>query len=65
MSLLRWTAEISSTARAGVYDCLYVTLAYREDCELVTADSRLLATLKTTFAFIINLASLPWLAPKE
>jgi predicted nucleic acid-binding protein len=52
-------AEISSTSRVGVYDCLYVALAEREGRELVTADSRLLANLKPTFPFIIDLASLP------
>jgi predicted nucleic acid-binding protein len=36
--LLRATARSSST-RVGVYDCLYVALAEREGCELVTADT--------------------------
>ncbi len=49
----------TSTLRVGVYDCLYVALAERERCELVTADTRLLANLKPTFPFIIDLASLP------
>jgi hypothetical protein len=62
-ALLLRAADISSTARVGVYDCLYVALAEREGCELVTADTRLLATFKTTFPFIIDLASLPGLAP--
>jgi len=43
----------------GVYDCLHVALAEREGCELVTAGTRLLANLKPTFPFIIDLASLP------
>jgi predicted nucleic acid-binding protein len=59
MPLLLRAAEISSTSRVGVYDCLYVALAERERRELVTADSRLLANLKPTFPFIIDLASLP------
>ena len=59
MPLLLRAAEISSTSRVGVYDCLYVALAEREGRELVTADSRLLANLKPTFPFIIDLASLP------
>ena len=59
MPLLLRAADISSTARVGVYDCLYVALAEREGCELVTADSRLLATFKTTFSLIIDLVSLP------
>jgi predicted nucleic acid-binding protein len=50
---------ISRQARIGFYDCLYVALAEREGCELVTADVRLLSNLKPTFPFIIDLASLP------
>jgi len=50
---------ISRQARIGFYDCLYVALAEREGCELVTADSRMMATLKPTFPFMIDLASLP------
>jgi predicted nucleic acid-binding protein len=32
---------VSSAARIGVYDCLYLALAEREGCELITADARL------------------------
>jgi predicted nucleic acid-binding protein len=42
-----------------VHDCLYVALAEREACELVTVDNRLLATLRNMFPFIIDLAALP------
>jgi predicted nucleic acid-binding protein len=57
---LLWRAyAISSQARIGVYDCLYVALAEREQCELVTADDRLVRTLKPSFAFITSLAALP------
>jgi predicted nucleic acid-binding protein len=59
LPLLLRAADISSTSRVGVYDCLYVALAEREGCELVTADPRLLANLKTTFPFIVDLPSLP------
>lgn len=40
-SLLSRAVEIATEARIGVYDCLYVALAEREDCDLVTADERL------------------------
>jgi len=57
---LLWRAyAISSQARIGVYDCLYVALAEREGCELLTADDRLVRTLQPTFPFITALASLP------
>jgi predicted nucleic acid-binding protein len=49
---------LSSAFRIGVYDCLYVALAEREGCELVTADTRLIKNLKTTFPFITELAAL-------
>jgi predicted nucleic acid-binding protein len=50
---------ISSAMRIGVYDCLYVALAEREGCELVTADDRLIRSLQPTFPLIISLAALP------
>jgi predicted nucleic acid-binding protein len=57
--LLLRAADISSTFRLGVYDCLYVALAEREACEFVTADTRLPANLRNTFPFIVDLAALP------
>jgi predicted nucleic acid-binding protein len=51
--------DIASKARIGIYDCIYVALAEREKCELVTADDRLVNSLQPTFPFIIHLASLP------
>jgi predicted nucleic acid-binding protein len=59
LSLLPWAYAISSQARIGVYDYLYVALAEREGCELVTADDRLVRTLQPQFPFIVPLASLP------
>ncbi len=45
-------------ALLGSYDCLYVALAEREGCELVTADERLLNSLGRQFPFVIPLSSL-------
>ena len=59
LPLLPTAIRLSSQTRIGVYDCLYVALAEREGCELITADVRLLNTLKPTFPFIIDLATLP------
>jgi predicted nucleic acid-binding protein len=59
LPLLLRATTISSSTRVGVYDCLYVALAEREGCELVTADTRLLNSLQPSFPFIIALASLP------
>ena len=56
--LLPRAIAVSSAARAGVYDCLYVALAEREGCELVTADGKLLKNLQPSFPFITPLSSL-------
>ena len=44
--LLPRAVELSSQTRTGVYDCLYVALAEQEQCEVVTADQRLVNNLK-------------------
>jgi len=59
LGLLPRAYEISSQSRQGVYDCLYVALAERERCELLTADQKLINNLQPTFPFITSLASLP------
>jgi predicted nucleic acid-binding protein len=57
--LLARAVAISSAFRCGVYDGLYVALAEREGCELVTADAKLVKNLQAHFPFIVLLASLP------
>lgn len=59
LAILPRAYVISSTARIGVYDCLYVALAEREACELVAADDRLVKTLSGQMPFLVPLASLP------
>ena len=51
--------DISSQMRSAYYDCLYVALAERETCEMVTADDRLLRSLSKQYPFVIPLSSLP------
>ena len=51
--------EIATMARIAAYDCLYVALAEREGCDLITSDRRLLNALSAKMPFIIDLASLP------
>ena len=51
--------EISSIMRIGIYDCLYVALAEWENCELVTADTKLISNLVKQFPFIVDLSTLP------
>ncbi len=45
LPLLARAVDISSAARIGVTDCLFVTLAQREGCEMVTSDERLVKNL--------------------
>jgi predicted nucleic acid-binding protein len=59
LPLLPRAYQISSAARIGIYDCLYVALAEQEGCELVTTDARLLINLQAQFPFIVPLSSLP------
>jgi len=61
--LLPKAIQISSAARMGVYDCLYVALADREGCQLMTADDKLIKNLQPRFPFIKHLSSLSALPP--
>jgi predicted nucleic acid-binding protein len=45
LPLLKRALEIASQARHGVYDCLYIALAEREGCDLLTADESLVRKL--------------------
>ncbi|HJT35373.1 MAG TPA: type II toxin-antitoxin system VapC family toxin [Pirellulales bacterium] len=55
LSLLSRAIELSSSERIGVYGCLYVALAEREQCKVVSADQRLVNKFPT---LIIPLSSL-------
>jgi predicted nucleic acid-binding protein len=52
LPLMLRALKIASGARIGVYDCLYVALAEREGCNLLTADERLMRSLQPTFSFV-------------
>jgi predicted nucleic acid-binding protein len=58
LPLLPRAFALASRFRIGVYDCLYLALAERENCELLTADDKLVKSLQPTFPFITSLASL-------
>jgi predicted nucleic acid-binding protein len=53
--LLPRAMEISSETRTSVYDCLYISLAEREDCCLVTADAKLINSLGETYKTLVQL----------
>jgi predicted nucleic acid-binding protein len=55
--LLPQATHISSQVQIGIYDCLYVALLEQEQCELITADDRLVRTFPKHR--IVSLANLP------
>ena len=57
--LLYRAADTSSQTRAGFYDCLYVALAERDNCEMVTDDEKILKNVQSRYPFVRGLASLP------
>jgi predicted nucleic acid-binding protein len=57
--LLPRAYSISSAMRQGAYDCLYIALAEREGCNLVTADDKLIKNMQGRFPFIVALSTLP------
>jgi predicted nucleic acid-binding protein len=57
--LLDRAHEIAFAAQIGIYDCVYVALAEQENCELATADDRIIKNLQTTFPFIRHLSTFP------
>lgn len=59
VSLLPRAYEIAHRYQRTVYDCLYVALAEREQCDFITADDKLVNGLQAAFPFVIHLASLP------
>jgi predicted nucleic acid-binding protein len=59
LTLLPRAYDLSSYYRIGVYDCLYVALAERQGCDLVTADDKLVKALGPHFPFIVPLTALP------
>jgi predicted nucleic acid-binding protein len=57
--MARIITTVTTGARFSVYDCLYVALAEREGCELITDDQRLIRNLSPSFPFITPLSTLP------
>jgi predicted nucleic acid-binding protein len=58
-SLLPRAISLSSTFRIGVYDCVYIALAEREQCEFITADDKLIKSVQARCPFVISLQGLP------
>ena len=52
-------ASITSGFRLSFYDALYVALAQREGCELVSGDMKLVRNLQAQYPFIIAVSAMP------
>jgi len=48
IDLIEPALELATRTRRTVYDCLYMALALTSDCTFLTADERLVNSLKTT-----------------
>lgn len=57
--LLPGAYSLSVATRTAVYDMIYLHLAELEDCEMITADQRLVSGLKTAHPRIVYLGDLP------
>jgi predicted nucleic acid-binding protein len=57
LSLMPRAGETASRHRIALYDCLYIALAERESCEVITADQGIIR-LQSHFSFIVPLSSL-------
>src|SRR6266508_6242296 len=58
-SLLTRASAIALTTRLNLFGSLYVALAEREHCQLLTADQKLLRNTRRHFNFVVPLASIP------
>jgi predicted nucleic acid-binding protein len=56
--ILYRATEVSSAIRSGLHDCLYIALAEREQCELITVDDKLLRNVQKDFPFVIHLSTM-------
>src|SRR5260370_8244952 len=59
LPLMPRAGEIASRHRVALYACLYIALAERESCEVITAD-RGITSLQSQFSFIVPLSSFCW-----
>jgi predicted nucleic acid-binding protein len=57
--LLDRAIAIALTTRLQLFASLYVALAEREQCQLLTTDQKLLRAARRHFSFVIPLASIP------
>jgi predicted nucleic acid-binding protein len=56
LPLMSRAGEIASRYRIALYDCLYIALAERESCQVISADQGI-TSLQLHFPFIVALSS--------
>jgi predicted nucleic acid-binding protein len=59
MPLVKDAFDLALKHRRAVYDCLYLALAIREGCQLITADDALVRQLQPIYGCLVALSSLP------
>ena len=57
--LLRRAAEISFLTQLKVAPCLYLALSEQEQCQLLTADQRVIRATRKHFSFVLPFANFP------
>jgi predicted nucleic acid-binding protein len=57
--LLDEALNLALAHQRALYDCLYVALAIREKCQLITADEALVRQLQPIYGCLVALSSLP------
>jgi predicted nucleic acid-binding protein len=57
--LLARAIEISVANKLAVYDCIYLSLAEAEGCEMVSADDTFVKKMREKFSFLVRLADIP------
>lgn len=57
--LLARASDIALTTRLNLFAGIYVALAEREQCQLLTTDHKLIRNTRRHFNFIVSLASIP------
>ena len=53
--LMDQAMALSLASGQALYDCLYLTLALRQDCDLITADRKFQAAMTTAFPNVLPL----------
>ena len=56
-SFLRQATGISSRTRSSFYDCLLISVALQENCEVLTADERFVRNVQKEYPFVRSIAT--------